>query len=203
MRWPNWLRRRGRGAAPPKLTGPLREFVYLDEVSIYSLLASRGGAVVSELTESQSSTSTSEVGGTVRGTAGLLASEVRSKLQDTRTSGTQVVRKTIVQASFKELIEAQQDSLALRPQARDLADRPSDGRALAQAAEDRRWSGRIADPDRLKRGDLVEIRVELEAAPIFRFGTTLSSLIEMFKDAPELFDVGGQAEMGAIVKSCG
>jgi len=196
MRWPNWLRRRGRTAAPTKLTGPLREFVYLDEVSVYSLLASRGGAVVSELTESQSSTSTSEVGGTVRGTVGVLGSEVRSKLQDTQASGTQVVRKAIVQASFKELIEAQQVSLALRPQAEDdLDDRPSDGHALAQAAEEGRWSGRIVDPDRLQRGDLVEIRVELEAAPIFRFGTTLSSLIDMFKDTPELFGQGGQAEM--------
>ena len=196
MRWPNWLRRRGRVAAPAELTGPLREFVYLDEVSVYSLLASRGGAIVSELTESKSSTSTLEAGGTVRGTVGVVGSELRSKLQDTEASGMQVVRKAIVQASFKELIEAQQETLALRAQAQDdLVDRPSDGRALAQAAEEGRSSGRVADPDRLHRGDLVEIRVELEAAPIFRLGTTLSSLIDMFKDTPELFGQGGRGEM--------
>lgn len=197
MRAPRWWRRlRKRGDQPAELTGPLREFVYLDEVSVYSLLASRGGAVVSELTETESSTTTAEVGGSVRASAGVLGSEVRSKLQDAQASGTQVVRKAIVQASFKDLIEAQQSTLALRPHgAEEPADRPTNGRELKAAAADGRWGGRLLDASRLWRGDLIEMRVELEAAPIFRFGATLSSLIDMFKDTPELIGLEGRAGM--------
>jgi hypothetical protein len=39
------------------------------------------------------------------------------------------------------------------------------------------------------------MRVELEAAPIFRFGATVSGLIDMFKDTPELVGLDAQAGM--------
>ena len=197
MRAPRWWRRlRNREHRRSGLTGPLREFVYLDEVSVYSLLASRRGAVVSELTETLSLTTTAEVGGSARASAGVLGSDVQSKMQDSQTSGTQVVRKAIVQASFKELIELQHGTLALRPHdADESAERPRNGDEFEAAAADGRWRDRVLDAGQLRRGDLIEMRVELEAAPIFRFGATISSLIDMFKDTPELMGLDARAGM--------
>jgi hypothetical protein len=195
VRTPGWWRRR-RERRSDAGSALLREFVYLDEVSVYSLLASHTGAIVSELTENQSSATTSEMTGSLRASVGVLRSDVRSKLEDTQTSATQVVRKSIVQASFKELFDARQDALVLRA----LGDAEHPGRLqqvadLVAAAEDDRWKAWVVDVDRMRRGDLLEMRVELEAAPIFRFGATLSSLIAIFRDSPEFLDLASRGGM--------
>ena len=49
----DWLRRPRRRPVTPSSDGLLREFVYLDEVSVYSILASRKGAIPIEFTENQ------------------------------------------------------------------------------------------------------------------------------------------------------
>lgn len=50
-----WVARRRRRRAARQLEGaPLREFVYLDEVSVYSLVASRMGSVATEHTATES-----------------------------------------------------------------------------------------------------------------------------------------------------
>ena len=58
-----WLRRLKPQKAPEPPSGLLREFVYLDEVSVYSILASRKGGIATEFTESQTASLNSDVGG--------------------------------------------------------------------------------------------------------------------------------------------
>ena len=50
LAWWSW--RRWRAAGQNRHT-PLREFVYLDEVSVYSLIASRLGPIAAEFSETQ------------------------------------------------------------------------------------------------------------------------------------------------------
>ena len=95
--------------------GPLREFVYLDEVSVYSLLASRQGGVKTETIEKDSvmteRAGESSIGGNVLAAEARLSGQFRSE----QLRGTQVIRKAIVQTSFKELFEIEQGSLELKP----------------------------------------------------------------------------------------
>src|SRR3569832_962441 len=94
-----WLRRTRRKRAAKRLKAMLREFVYLDEVSVYSLLASRLGPLATEFTDTERASLKIEAVGVGGGT------EV----------GSQVLRKSTVQTSFKELYELEISSLAMRP----------------------------------------------------------------------------------------
>ena len=53
----DWLRAPKLRQVPENSTGLLREFVYLDEVSVYSLLASRKQGIATEFSESQTALS--------------------------------------------------------------------------------------------------------------------------------------------------
>ena len=110
-----WLRRLKPQKAPENLTGLLREFVYLDEVSVYSILASRKGAIATEFTESQTASLNSDVGGSVGVGFGGTKATFDSKVQAGHVQGSQVLRKAIIQTSFKELYDIEQASLALSP----------------------------------------------------------------------------------------
>ena len=74
MNWPKriwtWFRNRTRTRSASSET--LREFVYLDEVSVYSLLASREHGIATQFTERQTAALNSEVGSSFNiGFAGL------------------------------------------------------------------------------------------------------------------------------------
>ncbi|KAA0234619.1 MAG: ATP-dependent zinc metalloprotease FtsH [Acidimicrobiales bacterium] len=105
-RWQGWRRRRRREKAAKDTTdAPLRECVYLDEVSVYSLLSSRIGALVTELTETETKSLTGEAEGIASSNVGIAKGEARARTEATSTRGTQVLRKSIVQTTFKELVE--------------------------------------------------------------------------------------------------
>ena len=57
----NWLRRRKSRRPSEDSYSERREFVYLDEVSVLSILASRTGGIATEFTERQSTSLNSEV----------------------------------------------------------------------------------------------------------------------------------------------
>jgi len=186
-----WLRRwRRRRAAKRERDAPLREFVYLDEVSVYSLIASRLGAVATEFTATESSSLRGEVSSSVGVSAGVAKSNIGSQTEATQGSGSQVVRKSVVQSTFKELVEIEQESMALRPSGPNArapqVQLTDDLLALASDATDR-W---VVDPRSLGRGQLVEIEVELEAEAIFRVSAILSTLLEIIQENPELANFG-------------
>src|SRR5207245_9779199 len=93
----------------------LREFVYLDDVSVYTLYASRMGAIATELTETQAASLRSELSGSAGINALVGKAEVGTRLQSEDTHGTQVLRKSIIQTTFKELYDLERASLAMRP----------------------------------------------------------------------------------------
>ncbi len=185
-RFRRWRRkRRLRRAARKRGEATLREFVYLDEVSVFSLISSRLGPVATEFTATESSSLTGDVMGTTGVSAGVLKSQIQSRSQTTQTQGTQVLRKATVQATFKELYEHLEDGFLLRPATETPPD-ARDARDLETALERCRTDGWATPTHDLVRGELIEIEVELNAEDIFRVGAVVGAFLEMFQEAPEL-----------------
>ena len=116
-RFRDWRKQRASRRRRALCDGSLREFVYLDDVSVYSLLASRKGAIITEVTESEAISLNSTVGGSLGGDFGVARADLKSDLQSTKTQGSQVLRKALIQTSFKELHDLESKTLALRPPA--------------------------------------------------------------------------------------
>ncbi len=151
-----------------KVATELREFVYLDGTSVHSLLASRLGPIASEQTDVKERNWETKAAGKVG--ADLALFDVEGALE--RSAGTsqssQVLKKSIVQTTFKDLLELEQEGLLLR-----CGGDP--GNPVGVRAE------------KLVRGGLVELDVELDVEPVFRMATVVSSLVGIFEKSPELF----------------
>ncbi len=194
-----WQARLTRSRATRGGEGPLREFVYLDDVSLYSLLASRKNGIAAEFTESETASLNSEVGGSVSAGLGASRAESRARFEAGHSRTTQVLRKAIVQTSSKELRDMERERLSFPL---PIGDPPACG-SLAQIEQldTAQHGGWIFDPKDLQRGDLLEIDVSLEADPIFRASTAITTVREIMQENLHLF--GGEnleqlAEMRAI-----
>jgi len=155
-RWP-WYRE-PKALAAPAARHPLREFVYLDEVSVYSLLASRSGPIPTDFTDTETESLKGEASSGlsvgVPGTKG----EVGSRAETATSSSSQIVRKSSAQARFKQFLEAEQHGFVFS------VDPEASGGSVATS---------------FRRGDLFEMSVELDADETFRASTTIASLVEI------------------------
>ena len=99
-----WHRRKKQGATARNTATklPLREFVYLDEVTLRSLLASQTGAVTDQVSSAITQAEQAELTGKISASAGVAKSEVGSRYQTSNTQNIQTSRKAIVQSLFKE-----------------------------------------------------------------------------------------------------
>jgi len=188
-RWTGWRRKRRRLKALASAEGALREFVHLDDVSVYSLLASRWGAMVTEFTDTETASLNSEVGGSVGGGGGFgtAKAELNSKVQSTTSNSSQVLRKAVIQSSFRDLRDGEEDTLALRvprDQSAPSLESAADVESRLSSAE---FDGWLIDPAELSRGMLIEAEVELEADPIFRASAIVTTIREIMQENAELF----------------
>lgn len=167
--------------------GDLREFVYIDDVSVQSLLASRTGAIATDYTD----TDTSGTKRTREANAGLKQGPVnvggKANREESAGTSAQVVRKSNEQARFKQLLDAELEGLLLR--ATPPVSTPSDGDAqvvpsFAQMRE--QHPGHVVAEADIGRGDLFELDIELEAEPIYGVSAAISSLIALFEQTPEM-----------------
>ena len=182
-----WLdRRKSGGDKEPRLFGPRREFIYLDDVSVYSLIASRLGSIPEQLTRSASVALQDELSSSI-GVAVGLKSDVGARSSTTTTSATQVVRKSLVQGAFKELLETEEGDFAIRDPGGDESPPAVSGVADFERLANSGGSSWLVDPKSLKRGQLLELGIELAADPIFAFNTAVSSMVEIMDENPELF----------------
>lgn len=195
-RWRRWRRKRWAAQTRGR---PLREFVYLDDTSVLSLLASRIGAVPTEYTDSESRALKAGVNSKLGASAAVIKAEAGSNIEMSRNTATQVIRMSSVQSAFKELLEYEEGSLAL--QSPRGTPRPPRVRALhdlvAQAeAADRHW---VRSASELRRGGLIEVEVTLDADEIFRFSVILTTLLRFVDQIPELANVtDGQSLRDAL-----
>ncbi|WP_406076163.1 hypothetical protein [Streptomyces virginiae] len=171
----------------------LREFIYLDEVSVTSLLASILGAIPSEITEKLTNSTRSErsIGVNMGARDATFKPNAGIKRETTRTNDYQVLRKASIQATFRDLYSNVEPSLILRadPLPENISKlkrriRTSQTRPLAVPP----WIVPSAD---LRRGGLLELEVELRADAIFRISTIIASVESILSQSPAL-----AAEMG-------
>jgi hypothetical protein len=167
----------------------LREFVYLDEVSVYSLLASRSGPVATEFTQTESESLKDESTSGLAVNAGAVKGELGSRLEGTQTVGSQVVRKASAQARFKQLLDDEQDEMLLRAEPRTKRPKVRDLTALSRLAADGKSRDWVLDAAQLRRGDLLELEVELAAEEIYGVSQTMSSLLSILQEDPHAFGV--------------
>lgn len=160
---------------------PLREFVYLDEVSLASLLASQKG----ELTENITANSDEEVllengGKLAMGAPTLTSAEISSRFQTTNSTSLQTVRKANAQSLFRELHKLKHLRKIQAHEQRSSAD------SLSELIESPS-KGAVFKVGDLKRGDLVEFQVKLSASWIFQISTMVAEFSGMFDESPALF----------------
>lgn len=201
MRWRGWLRRwrnkRRWRRAEKKEQGPLREFVYLDEVSVYSLVASQVGLVVTEVTDTQASSLQSEISSGL-GVSTPVKAELGSKLQANESQSSQVLRKAIIQTTFKQLRETAERSgaLRLRTDIETVAVASIDD--VKHLCQSDPGGSLVVPPGRLRRGDLIEIDVQLEAEPIFQAGMAVSGVLEIIQDDPAAFGMPDMSQLAQL-----
>lgn len=178
-----WLRR--RSAARATSPRPLREFVYLDEVSLRSLLSSQTGEVTDTRSEQHVEGSQLNIDSAVGFKApGFSKADIGSRYQTSNSSTLQTSRKATVQSWFGELHRI--DGLRLVEPGHTRAALADEAELLA--TEDK--STVVAAGD-LQRGALVEFRVRLRADPIFHLGTMMTEFAGIADENPELFKESG------------
>ena len=173
----------------------LREFVYLDDVSVYSLLASRRGSIVSEFTEGRTTTAGGSVGGSISLGLGVAKGKMDASAQEGHAQSSQVLSKAIIQTHFKELHDLERGSLLLRPPACDRAPRVRNIGDLEEGLPALAEAGWLVDAAAIRRGKLLEVDVELEADPIFRMASVIATIREIMEDNAHLFGTTSTAQI--------
>jgi len=192
-------RQNKRKRALRQVDNQLREFVYLDEVSVYSLIASRLGSIATEFTEIETKSLQEDASGSIDADAGVLKGRGSLGVSRARSNSSHILRKSIIQSQFKELYDIEKKARAIcplgqegsLPKIENLADIPK----LYKDEPDQTW---IINEKDLQRGSLIELEVELAAEATFRFRTLFSSLIDMVEEYPNAYGVNTMADLEQV-----
>lgn len=192
----SWRTRRGpqsAGSGDPSL----REFVYLDKVSLHSLLASRKGAITTEFTEIESASLNNQLAGGVSAGFGGLKAEAKTSLEGSQAHESQVRRKAIVETSFKEFRELESGRLGLTMPTGDPPSVASEAE-LQEGLDSLLAGGWVIEPSQLQRGALVEAEVILSPDPVYSATAAISTMRDLMEESPELFGVQEGAQLPEI-----
>lgn len=171
----------GQGFGIPAPRPALREFVYLDEVSLRSLLSSQRGEMTDSTSESSADAVQAEVSAALGANPGLVAkAELGSRFQTSNSSTIQTSRKATVQSWFKELHSL--PGLRLIETAEPTA--PAVDIETLKSTVD---TSLLVQSGALRRGALVEFRVRLKADPVFHLGMLVSEFSAMAEEYPDMF----------------
>ncbi len=168
------------GLTSKKFAGKLREFIYLDEVSVYSLLAARKGKITTEYAEGTSRSSNKGLGW------GESNGGVNASIQSGHFSDSQVLSKATVQTSFKELYDSERAAIVTTLSESDLVPKIKSIEDIEVGKRKyRRW---VVDFANIRRGDILEVEVELEAESVFAVASAMRVLGKMLEDSESFRD---------------
>lgn len=138
----------------------LREFVYIDEDALISLLASTTGGI----TQQRTTTQRERISSSIKGSLGPLGSSIGSE----KEKATQAVRRYVIQSNFKEFYDMRSGDIS-------ITDDPDDPPGVYVAAADSEQIRQVA-PDldssrtiELSRGRLFELDVTLGSSRIYDY----------------------------------
>lgn len=181
-----WWHRKNSVVEP---TDGLREFIYMDETRVVSLLAAIQGAIPESVTDTVSQTK--ERGVTASsGLEGVAAAEAR--VGSSRLSGTETLRRAVVQSTFRELWR-RDAGVVLHDAVRfgtEIGDPISDAHAL-EAEIDRLVAAKAgARLDDIKRGAVLEIGWRVRADEIHQKLIAAKTMLELMTGREALFNIG-------------
>jgi hypothetical protein len=166
-----------------------REFIYLDEVSVVSLLAALEGEIKQSVTntltraqESASSTSAAIPKGVIRS---------ESKFSSTRSTTNEVVRRAVIQSTFRDLwrrdvgVLLHDTNTGKRKRRTTVSDSSDLSRSLAKLKREK-LAVSLAN---VRRGDILEIDVRLDADEFFKKVTVGATLLDLMEGKEPLFGV--------------
>lgn len=182
--FPPWFWRSKAPKSPTALEerepGPLREFVYLDEGSLRSLLSSQIGEIKDAVSQQSQASVTDEMNLKLSGGLPFAATgEAAAKFQNASSRSFQTSSKATAQSWFKDLHDRSTlrlisplETVEPAPRLEDLAE--LDDPSVASASTD------------LKRGVLAEFRVRLSAHPVFHITTMMTEFTGMAAEIEEI-----------------
>lgn len=187
------FRRKSRNAVTPPApvtgtAGSLREFVYLDEVSVYSLTSAPDMPPPVSMSESADTTSGEVLIGQIEGGAPLVAkANISGELNSSRSRGLQVQRQFNIQSQFARLHGMYSPIFLLAANAVDLkARKTSDiSDALSQLEAEQRAIRAV----NLTRGALAETRVSLRAHHTFDVTAFIRIMGGLFEKYPDMLEI--------------
>jgi hypothetical protein len=170
-----------------------REFVYLDETSVTSLVAARHGSVPESFKDTLSATTSSEAGSalTVPATPATPGVGMSTRLASSRTTSQEVVRRAVIQGTFRGLRIGDTDlRLSVEDQpARTKPAAVSTARQLAHHLTKLEKQHRAARTGDLLRGDVMEVQVELSPEWSYQLTAAVSSMIDLVEGRAAMFGI--------------
>ena len=170
-----------------------REFVYLDDTSVTSLVAARHGSVPESFKETLSATTSSEVGSalTVPATPSKPGVALSTRSASSRSTSQEVVHRAVIQGTFRGLRIGDSDlRLSIEDQpARTKPAAVSTSRELTRhlaKLEKQHRAVRTAD---LLRGDVLEVQVELSPEWSYQIAAAVSSMIDLVDGRSAMFGI--------------
>ena len=163
-------------AATERERPPLREFVYLDEGSLRSLLSSQTGEIKETVSEQTQAALLDEFQMKAGGELPLtVKAEAAYRLQATNSSSLQTSRNATVQSWFRELHDRSELRLISALQSVEPVARLEDFVGLGEPSI-------AVVSGQLERGVLAEFRVRLAAHPAFHLTTMMTEFTGMAED---------------------
>ena len=148
-------------------------------MSVYSILASQKDGIATQFTETQTYSLNNQISSSAGFGFSATRAELDSKLQAGEVQGSQVLRKAIIQTSFKELYDIERPHLALTSRVGSDVPKVREANDILKKVEGTAGGGWIVDPSTIHRGELLEVHVELVAEPIFQLATLISTFGEL------------------------
>lgn len=183
----NWFKKTPQRAVFDRALkdNPLREFIYLDEVSLRSLLSSKNGEMTeSTLKESAKSFEEESRSSAIFEIPTIAKAESSSRFQTRNSSSLQTAKKATVQSWFRELDKI--NGIRLIETVQQVS-------AFLSSDEIKTCDNYSVSIDsaKLRRGEMAEFRVRLSADPIFHLVTLVSEFKGMAEDYPDMMSNNG------------
>lgn len=166
-----------------------REFIYLDEVSVVSLLAGLQGEIKDAVTNTLSRTEDHSLGGTLG--ASKTGASVESRLGTSRTSSNEVVRRAVIQSTFRDLWRRDVGVLLhnISGIKRRFRKTIHSYRELENALPRLKKAKTAVPLSDINRGDIVEMDIRVEADQFFKMITVGTTFLDLMNGREDLFGV--------------
>lgn len=182
-----------------------REFIYLDEISVVSLLAGLQGEIKDATTDTLSHAEDHSIKGTLG--AAKAGGGLETRFGVSRTSTSEVVRRAVIQSTFRDLWRRDvgvllHDTSGIKRKFRD----PIHSYGDLENSIHRLIRAKLATPlDSIHRGDIVEMDIKVEADQFFKLITVGATFLDLMDGRKDLFgvsatDIRGVAPMIEVLK---